>query len=199
MHLLKNAKLILEDKSVFYGHSFGSENSVSGEVVFSTGMVGYPESLTDPSYKGQILCLTYPLIGNYGIPPDEKDIYGLHKNFESDEILIQGLIVSDYSFNYSHWIAKKRLADWLKEHKIPGIFGIDTRELTKKLREKGTMLGKIVINDEDVKFFDPNKVDVVREVSVKEPIIYDPINKTTTQLNNNSIKEKTNKNSTINQ
>ena len=189
MLLKKNAKLILEDGSVFYGFSFASESSVSGEVVFSTGMVGYPESLTDPSYKGQILCLTYPLIGNYGIPSEEKDRYNLHKNFESYKIHVQGLVISDYSFNYSHWNAKKSLAEWLKEHKIPGIFGIDTRELTKKLREKGTMLGKIIINGKDTNFFDPNKIDVVKEVSIKEPIVYDP--KTISQnpiQNNKSIK-----------
>lgn len=175
MLLKKNAKLILEDGSVFYGFSFASEKSAPGEVVFSTGMVGYPESLTDPSYKGQILCLTYPLIGNYGIPSEEKDDFGLKKHFESSKIHIQGLVISDYSFNYSHWNAKKSLAEWLKEYNIPGIFDVDTRELTKKIREKGAMLGKIVINDKDVKLYDPNKSDIVKEVSIKRPIIYDPI------------------------
>src|SRR3989338_684963 len=114
MLLKKNAKLVLEDGSVFYGMSFASEKSVSGEVVFSTGMVGYPESLTDPSFKGQILCMTYPLVGNYGIPSDSKDAYGLHEHFESERIHIKGLVISDYSFEYSHWNAKKSLSDWLK-------------------------------------------------------------------------------------
>ncbi len=176
MLLKRNAKLVLEDGSVFYGFSFASESSVSGEVVFSTGMVGYPESLTDPSYKGQILCLTYPLIGNYGIPSNETDKFGLQKNFESYKIHVQGLVISDYSFDYSHWNAKKSLADWLKEYSIPGIYGVDTRELTKKLREKGTMLGKIIINDKDIGLYDPNKADLVKEVTIKKPVIYDNAN-----------------------
>lgn len=171
MHKEKKARLVLEDGSVFHGFSFASENSAAGEVVFSTGMVGYPESLTDPSFEGQILCMTYPLIGNYGVPSDAKDSYGLHKNFESDRIHIKGLVISDYSFEYSHWNAKKSLSDWLKEHNIPGIYGVDTRELTKTLREKGSMLGKIII-DKDVDFHDPNKDDLVNQVTVKEPIIY---------------------------
>src|SRR3989338_8341771 len=172
MLLKKNAKLVLEDGSVFYGSSFAAEKSVAGEVVFSTGMVGYPESFTDPSYKGQILCLTYPLIGNYGVPSDEKDAFGIPKNFESNKIHIQGLVISDYSFEYSHWNAKKSLAEWLKEDSIPAIYGIDTRKLTKTLREKGAMLGKIVFENEDMDYFDPNVIDIVKEVSIKEPIIY---------------------------
>ena len=171
MLLKKNAKLVLEDGSVFYGVSFASDRSMAGEVVFSTGMVGYPESLTDPSYKGQILCLTYPLIGNYGVPSQEMDKFDLKKHFESSKIQIQGLVISDYSFGYSHWNAKQSLAEWLKQNNIPGIFDVDTRELTKKIRENGAMLGKIIIN-EDVDFYDPNKVDLVKEVTIKEPILY---------------------------
>src|SRR3989338_5835621 len=167
MHLNKKARLVLEDGEEFEGFSFGAERSVSGEVVFSTGMVGYPESLTDPSYKGQILALTYPLIGNYGVPGKEAE-NNLLKNFESDKIQVQALVVSDYSFEYSHWNAKKSLAEWLKEENIPGIYGIDTRKLTKTLREKGAMLGKIVFDDKDIKFYDPNIVDLVKEVSIKE-------------------------------
>tara|TARA_Y100000310_G_scaffold318878_1_gene373462 strand:+ start:26552 stop:27718 length:1167 start_codon:yes stop_codon:yes gene_type:complete len=187
MLLKKNAKLILEDGSIFHGCSFASDKSVAGEVVFSTGMVGYPESLTDPSYKGQILCLTYPLIGNYGVPSEEKDNFGIPKHFESSKIQIQGLVISDYSFEHSHWNAKKSLAEWLKEHDIPGIFDVDTRELTKKLREKGAMLGKIVIDDKDIKFYDPNKVDLVKEVSINKPIIYDPINNKSTTIDTASV------------
>ncbi len=194
MLLKKNAKLVLEDGSVFYGFSFASERSVSGEIVFSTGMVGYPESLTDPSYKGQILCLTYPLIGNYGVPSQEKDKFGLKKHFESDKIQIEGLIISDYSFEHSHWNAKMGLAEWLKKHNIPGIFDIDTKELTKKIREKGAMLGKIIINDKDVKLYDPNKVDLVKDVTIKNPIFYDPIKNKSLIINNNSIIKKINKN-----
>jgi carbamoyl-phosphate synthase small subunit len=156
-------------------------------------MVGYPESLTDPSYKGQILCLTYPLIGNYGIPSKEKDEYGLEKHFESSEIHIQGLVISDYSFRYSHWNAKKSLAEWLKENNIPGIFDVDTRELTKKIREKGAMLGKIIINDEDVGFYDPNKEDLVKQVTIKKPIVYDPIMNKYITINNDSMINKKNK------
>lgn len=165
------SKLILEDGSVFSGYSFGSKKPVSGEVVFNTGMVGYPESLTDPSYRGQILILTYPLIGNYGVPGKEKED-NLLKNFESNNIEVQGLIISNYSDTYSHWNAIKSLSDWMKEHNIPGIYEIDTRELTKKLRKKGTMLGKIIYNKEKISFDDPNKRNLVSEVSVEKPIIY---------------------------
>jgi len=196
MQLMKDAKLILEDGSVFYGCSFAADRSVAGEVVFSTGMVGYPESLTDPSYKGQILCLTYPLIGNYGVPSDEKDKYGLPKHFESNKIHIQGLIVSDYSFDYSHWNAKKSLAEWLKEQNIPAIFDVDTRELTKKIREKGAMLGKIIIND-DVEFYDPNKVDLVQQVTIKNPIVYDPVNNKSVIIKNDSMINNSIKNNSL--
>src|SRR3990167_3060314 len=187
MLLKKNAKLVLEDGYVFSGFSFGAEKSKGGEVVFSTGMVGYPESFTDPSYKGQILCLTYPLIGNYGVPSDEKDLFGIPKHFESSKIHIQGLVISDYSFEYSHWNAKKSLAEWLKENNVPGIFDVDTRELTKKIREKGAMLGKIIIDGKDVDFYDPNKVDIVKEVSIKKPVIYDSINNKSIAIEENSI------------
>jgi len=168
---MKESKLILEDGSVFEGYSFGSKKVVNGEVVFNTGMVGYPESLTDPSYRGQMLVLTYPLIGNYGVPGNEKEDNVL-KNFESDRIQVQGLIISDYSDKYSHWNAKKSLSEWMREYNVPGIYGIDTRELTKKLRKKGTMLGKIVYSKESVSFEDPNKRNLVSEVSVKKPIVY---------------------------
>ena len=164
-------KLILEDGTVLKGKSFGSHHSISGEVVFNTAMSGYPESLTDPSYKGQILVSTYPLIGNYGVPGDEKEL-DLPKYFESDAIHVSGLIVSEYSTEYNHWNAKKSLGDWLKEHNIPGIFDIDTRALTKKLRDHGSMLGKIVIDDEDIEFYDPNKENLVDKVSCDEVITY---------------------------
>ena len=165
------AKLVLKDGSIFHGYSFGFDKSVSGEVVFNTGMMGYPESLTDPSYSGQILTLTYPLVGNYGVPANIKNNHGLSANFESDKIQISGLIVQEYSFNYNHWSAVKSLSEWLKENKIPAIFGIDTRALTKKLREKGVMLGKIIIG-EDIEFDDPNLINLAAEVSVKQKIIY---------------------------
>jgi len=166
------SELSLEDGSVLEGYSFGSKKSSSGEVVFNTGMVGYPESLTDPSYRGQILVFTYPLIGNYGVPGYEKED-NLLRYFESDGIQIKGLIIADYSERYSHWNAKKSLSTWLKEHNIPGIYGIDTRELTKKLRNKGTMLGKVTFNNKKIPLENPNKKNLMKEVSIKEPILYE--------------------------
>ncbi len=166
------AKLVLEDGNVYEGISFGYEKNTNGEVVFNTGMVGYPETMTDPSYRGQILVCTYPLIGNYGIPGDEKS-NGLYKNFESDAIHVRALIISNYSEEYSHWNAKKSLSKWMIENQIPGIYGIDTRMLTRHLRDKGTMLGKIVIDEkEEIEFQDINKLDLVGEVCVKEPVEY---------------------------
>jgi carbamoyl-phosphate synthase small subunit len=166
-----NIKLVLEDGTEIAGKSFGYEGSVSGEVVFNTAMVGYPESLTDPSYKGQILVLTYPMIGNYGVSGEEKEDE-MFKFFESHTIHISALVVSDYSFNYSHWNAKKSLSDWMKANKIPGIYGIDTRSLTKRLREKGTMLGKVVFNNQDVALYDPNEDHLVAQVSTPEKKVY---------------------------
>src|SRR3989338_5831491 len=160
------AKLVLENGIEFEGFSFGAEHSVSGEVVFNTGMVGYPETLTDTSYKGQILVMTYPLVGNYGVPAKILE-NGMAANFESEKIQLQALIVSDYSFKYSHWNAKKSLAECLKEESIPAIYGIDTRALTKVLREKGVMLGKIVIKNVDIEFYDPNKADLVKKVVIR--------------------------------
>jgi carbamoyl-phosphate synthase small subunit len=167
----RKGTLVLEDGSVFEGYSFGSPKAVSGEVVFNTGMVGYPESLTDPSYKGQILVLTYPLIGNYGVPRDGVD--GLPTAFESHRIQIQGLVVSQHSFEYSHWNAARSLADWLKEHDVPALYGVDTRMLTKRLREKGIMLGKIILSEETLELHDPNNDNLVSLVSVKQPVRYD--------------------------
>jgi carbamoyl-phosphate synthase small subunit len=171
MQKSSNIKLILEDGKIFSGHSFGYEKSVSGEVVFNTAMTGYPESLTDPSYKGQILALTYPIIGNYGVPGKETED-SLYKFFESYALHITGLVISDYTHEYSHWNAKRSLGDWLKEYEIPGIYGIDTRELTKILREEGTMLGKMVINDHDIDLYDPNKVNLVEQVSITEKKVF---------------------------
>jgi len=170
LHSLKGA-LELENGSVFMGISFGADKSVAGEVVFNTGMVGYPESLTDPSYSGQILCLTYPLIGNYGVPKWEKDEFRLEKRFESGKIHISGLIVCNYSEQYSHWQAVKSLGAWLKEEGIPAITGIDVRALTKLLREKGTMLGRINL-EKELEFYDPNKINLVEKASIEKPVTY---------------------------
>ncbi len=165
--------LILEDGSKYEGNFFGKETESNGEVVFNTGMTGYPESFTDPSYAGQILTLTFPLIGNYGVPGNEKDRYGIKKNFESDDIHIKGLIVTEYCKKPNHWNKKQTLDAWLKEHNVPALSEIDTRALTQKLREKGTMLGKIVRDvSSNFKFHDPNKDNLVASVSIKKPKIY---------------------------
>lgn len=167
----KKAKLVLEDGTEINGKAFGYTKSVAGEIVFNTAMTGYPESLTDPSYKGQILIATYPLIGNYGVPGQgKKDKMLAH--YESDKIQISGFVISDYSHAYSHWNAEKSLEEWMIENKIPGIYDVDTRELTKTLRDKGTMLAKIIINDEDLDFFDPNQLNLVAEVSINEKQVY---------------------------
>ena len=172
MQTTKKASLILDDGTVFVGKSFGYEKPVAGEVVFNTAMMGYPESLTDPSYSGQILVTTYPLIGNYGVPRCEE-VNGLSRFYESEKIHVEALVVSDYSFEYSHWNAAKSLADWLKEEEIVGIYDIDTRELTKRLREHGSMKGKIVIEGgDDIEFVDPNLTNLVAKVSCKEVIRY---------------------------
>jgi carbamoyl-phosphate synthase small subunit len=168
----KHAKLVLEDGSSFSGYSFGSHCSASGEVVFNTGMIGYPETLTDPSYRGQIITLTYPLIGNYGVPSDETED-GLLRFFESERIQVEGIVISDYSEHYSHWNAKQSLSSWLQEFSIPGIYGVDTRELTKKLRTKGTLLGKIVHDHEKKSFHNPNNENLAARVSIDEPVIYE--------------------------
>jgi carbamoyl-phosphate synthase (ammonia) len=172
------AKLHLEDGTTLVGKSFGSHESVEGEVVFSTGMVGYPESLTDPSYQGQILTLTTPMVGNYGVPSrTDIDQFGLSAHLESNKIHATGLIVQDYSHHYSHWKAASSLGDWLKEEGIPGLCDIDTRMLTKKIREKGAMLGRIEIDlHAPVPDFglmaSPNLRHLVDEVSTKEVKIY---------------------------
>jgi carbamoyl-phosphate synthase small subunit len=165
------ASLVLSNGTVFKGVSFGYEQAAAGEVVFNTAMMGYPESLTDPSYKGQLLAATYPLIGNYGVPKNDF-INGLSAFYESAHIQVSGFIVSDYSFEHSHWNAEQSLSDWLKAHKVPAIYGVDTRELTKILRETGAILGKIVIGAHDTDFIDPNKENLVAQASCSEVIRY---------------------------
>lgn len=172
MHIDKTATLVLDDGSFFQGYSFGYENSVAGEVVFNTAMMGYPESLTDPSYSGQIMTLTFPLVGNYGVPKRTFSKNGIATFMESEKIHVKALVISDYSREYSHWNAEESLGDWLKGEKIPALYGIDTRALTKLLREKGSMKGKIVMNNEDIDFTDPNLINQVALVSCKEVITY---------------------------
>ena len=158
--------LTLEDGNRFTGYRFGAERSASGEVVFNTAMTGYPESLTDPSYAGQILVITYPLVGNYGVPCAAEES-SLSLFFESDRIHIKALIISDYSFAHSHWNAAKSLDRWLTEHGVPGIYGVDTREITKIIREHGVLLGHVTPDGEPTPaaFFDPNRENLVAQVS----------------------------------
>jgi carbamoyl-phosphate synthase small subunit len=165
-----NGRLVLEDGSTFRGEAFGAERPISGEVVFNTGMVGYPEALTDPSYRGQILVLTYPLIGNYGVTcRSERD----GAAFESECIQVAGVIVSETADHYSHWDAGRSFAQWLRDHDVPGLMGVDTRAITKRLREKGSMLGKITLDAaEDVDLYDPNLSNLVAEVSVPGRVEY---------------------------
>ena len=195
---MRNVTLILDDGSRFHGKSFGYEKPVAGEVVFNTAMTGYPESLTDPSYAGQLMTLTYPLVGNYGVPPFTVEPNGLATFMESERIHAEAIIVSDYSEDFSHWNAVESLADWLKREQVPGITGIDTRELTKVLREHGVMMGRIVFDDVENEIDNSQltidnyeDVNYVDRVSCKEIIVYTgkesplhfPITTPTAQLN----------------
>ena len=167
---MKNVTLLLSDGTKFHGKSFGYETPVAGEVVFNTAMMGYPESLTDPSYAGQLMTLTYPLVGNYGVPPFSFEENGLPTYMESDKIHASAIIVSDYCETYSHWNANESLASWLQREKVPGITGIDTRELTKVLRNHGVMMGKIIFDDEPNNIPEANYegINFVDRVSCKE-------------------------------
>jgi carbamoyl-phosphate synthase small subunit len=179
----KKAILLLEDGTSFFGKGFGATGKISGEVVFSTQMVGYPEALTDPSYKGQILTFTYPMVGNYGVPSNVQNL-GLPLYFESDHIQVQGLIIHELCLEPFHWASTRTLDKWLSDEGVPGIYGIDTRRLTKKLRTHGVMLGIIQVfeADEDPNIeiilkngkniSDPNQTDLVKEVSIKKPCLY---------------------------
>ena len=171
---MKNVTLVLEDGTKFHGKSFGYDQPVAGEVVFNTAMMGYPESLTDPSYAGQLMTLTYPLVGNYGVPPFTLEQNGMTTFMESDKIYASAIIVADYSEKYSHWNAVESLADWLKREHVPGITGIDTRQLTKVLREHGVMMGKIIFDDEpdNIPTAEYEGVNWVDRVSCKDIIRY---------------------------
>lgn len=192
-----NIQLELEDGTIYRGYSFGAQKSVSGEMVFQTGMVGYPESITDPSYRGQILVMTFPLIGNYGVPSRDKVdelLENMPAYFESSEIHIAGLVVASYSENdFSHFLAESSLGTWLKEQNVPAMHGVDTRALTKRIRDQGNMLGRILVESanksngftsgldapneildrtspqnqkrsiNDVEFLDPNQKNLVTE------------------------------------
>jgi|SRR5271157_421931 len=175
-----DAVLVLEDGSVFCGKGFGAKGQTSGEVVFSTSMIGYPEALTDPSYKGQILALTYPLVGNYGVPSRDS-VDGVLCHHESESIKVAGLVIHELCSSPHHWQLSKTLDEWLIEQNVPGIYGIDTRRLTKKLRTRGVMLGKLKICGQNEQFDfeklveeaksvrDPNLRNLVSEVTISEP------------------------------
>ncbi|MEM4201225.1 MAG: glutamine-hydrolyzing carbamoyl-phosphate synthase small subunit [Nitrososphaerales archaeon] len=178
-----NAALLLEDGTLFWGRGFGYPTTKVGEVVFTTGMVGYTESITDPSYRGQILTFTYPLIGNYGVPLySDVDQNNIPLNFESDQAQVSGVVVSELCRAPSHWRSKKSLDSWLYEEGVPGIEGIDSRELTKKLRVQGVMMGVLAVAEDKIDVEDVRRLlasakkygeqDFVSVVSVKEPIIY---------------------------
>ena len=174
---MRAAKLILEDGTELCGWSFGYEAETQGEVVFNTAMTGYPESLTDPSYAGQILVSTYPLIGNYGVPDTGMGRDGLPLFMESGQIHVKALVVADYSEQYSHWNARESLASWLKREKIPAITGIDTRRLTKALRERGVMMGRVVVDgaatmSQQSGQEEYGNVNWVEKVSCKEVTVY---------------------------
>ncbi|KAJ5894847.1 Carbamoyl-phosphate synthase large subunit [Penicillium taxi] len=187
--------LELQDGTVYQGYNFGAEKSISGELVFQTGMVGYPESVTDPSYRGQILVITFPLVGNYGVPSrDEMDdlLQTLPRYFESNQIHVAALVVATYAGeDYSHFLAKSSLGEWLKEQGVPAMHGVDTRALTKHIRESGSMLGRMLLQKagntataaddanwkssfEEIEWVDPNKKNLVAEVSIREPRLYSP-------------------------
>ncbi len=176
-------RLVLEDGAIFPGISFGAEESAAGETVFTTGMVGYPEALTDPSYRGQILTFTYPSIGNYGVPswsaqrtrPSRSESAGepIPRPRESERIQAAGLICSSYSENFSHHTADMSLGYWLREQKIPALTGVDTRALTKRIRIHGALLGRIEIDGKVApRFLDPNRRNLVAEVSTRQVLRY---------------------------
>ncbi|XP_071290440.1 carbamoyl-phosphate synthase [ammonia], mitochondrial [Agelaius tricolor] len=170
---VQTANLVLEDGMKMKGYSFGYPSSTAGEVVFNTGLSGYTEALTDPSYKGQILTLANPIVGNGGVPDTAAlDEIGLRRFLESDGIKVSGLLVQDYSNEYSHWQATRSLGEWLYEEQVPALYGIDTRMLSKLIRDKGTVLGKIEFEGQPVEFVDPNKQNLIAEVSTKEVKIY---------------------------
>lgn len=175
------ASLKLKTGQIFHGTSFGAPINTFGEAVFTTSLVGYPESMTDPSYTGQILVFTQPLIGNYGVPGQVKDEFGLLKYFESDGIQVQGIIVNDYATEYSHWTAVESLGDWCKRYNVPAISGVDTRALTQLLRDQGSTLGQICVGQDStvdniasLEFPNPNLENLVAKVSTKVPVTYNP-------------------------
>lgn len=171
---LDRATFTIRDGPVFHGKSFGAKTNISGEAVFTTSLVGYPESMTDPSYRGQILVFTQPLIGNYGVPSSVRDSNGLLKYFESPHIQCAGVVVADYAEKYSHWTAVETLSEWCSREGVPAISGVDTRAIVTHLREVGSSLARITIGeeydaDQDEAFIDPEQINLVKRVSTKAP------------------------------
>ncbi|AEC51413.1 carbamoyl phosphate synthase small subunit [Pyrococcus sp. NA2] len=177
------AYLLLEDGTIIKGRGFGAEGIKFGEVVFTTAMVGYPESLTDPSYRGQILIMTHPLIGNYGVPSKEIRENGIPLHYESDKIQVEGYVISRL-MRPSHWASEMGLDEWLKKEGIPGMEGVDTRALVKKIREKGVMMGALVVGDyekedleeimKQIRKLSYDRINFVDEVTPKDIIIHEP-------------------------
>lgn len=175
------ATFTIQDGPVFHGKSFGAKSNISGEAVFTTSLVGYPESLTDPSYRGQILVFTQPLIGNYGVPSAERDPNGLLKYFESPNLQAAGVVVADVAEQYSHWTAVESLGEWCTREGVPAISGVDTRAVVTYLREQGSSLARITIGeeydaDQDEAFIDPEQINLVKKVSTKAPFHISPGN-----------------------
>lgn len=171
---MEPATFTIQGGPMFTGKSFGARSNISGEAVFTTSLVGYPESLTDPSYRGQILVFTQPLIGNYGVPSAEKDPNGLLKYFESPHLQAAGVVVADVAEQYSHWTAVESLGEWCAREGVPAISGVDTRAIVTYLREQGSSLAKITVGEEydaneDEAFTDPEQIHLVRQVSTKQP------------------------------
>ncbi|KAI1329721.1 small subunit of carbamoyl phosphate synthase [Xylariaceae sp. FL0255] len=170
------ATLTIRDGPVFQGKAFGANSNISGEAVFTTSLVGYPESMTDPSYRGQILVFTQPLIGNYGVPSSMRDEWNLLRYFESPHIQCAGVVVADVAEQYSHWTAVESLGEWCAREGIPAISGVDTRAIVTYLREQGSSLARISIGDEydadeDESFVDPGQINLVKRVSTKAPFV----------------------------
>ena len=177
------ATFTIRDGPIFHGKSFGAKSNISGEAVFTTSLVGYPESLTDPSYRGQILVFTQPLIGNYGVPSSSRDDRGLLKYFESPNIQATGVVVADIAEQYSHWTAVESLGDWCAREGVPAISGVDTRAIVTYLREQGSSLARLTIGeeydaDQDEAFVDPEQINLVRKVSRKTPLHIEAANPT---------------------
>ncbi|KAK7207933.1 carbamoyl-phosphate synthase-like protein arginine-specific small chain [Myxozyma melibiosi] len=173
---LPKATFTLKDGPVYTGKSFGADSNISGEAVFTTSLVGYPESMTDPSYRGQILVFTQPLIGNYGVPSNVRDEYNLLRYFESPKIQCSGIVVSDFAAEYSHWTAVESLGEWCKREGVSAVTGVDTRAIVTYLREQGSSLAKITVGEKEdnSEFIDPGKVHMVSQVSTPEPYTINP-------------------------